>query len=307
MTGCAVRVHWSSLARRAIPLFCITAILGLFWGCRSSGKTHLVIGSKNFTEQIVLAELVAQHIEERTGIPVERKLNLGGTLVCHKALLAGNLDLYVEYTGTALTAVLGEASAKDPAAVYAQVQAEYAKRFELELTETLGFNNTFAMVVRGEDARAGNLRSISDMVSRAKNWRVGVGYEFLERPDGFRGWTNAYRLEFAEKPRVMDLGLLYRALKEKQIDIAAGNSTDGLIDALGLVILEDDRRYFPPYDAVPIVRQKSLLRVPQLRRALSQLGGRISAAEMRKMNFAVDGEHRDVAEVVREFRRAKGL
>jgi osmoprotectant transport system substrate-binding protein len=175
------------------------------------------------------------------------------------------------------------------------------------VTEPLGFNNTFAMVVRGEDARNDHLRNISDIAPLAKKWRIGVGYEFLERPDGFRGWASTYQLQFAEKPRVMDLGLLYRALKEKQVDIVAGNSTDGLIDALGLVIVEDDRRYFPPYDAVPIVRQETLIRLPQLRAALSELGGRISAADMRKINFAVDGEHRDIGEVVREFRHAKGL
>lgn len=289
-------------------LFCGTiAMLTAIAGCASSGKTRVVIGSKNFTEQIVLAELLAQQIEERLGIAVERKLNLGGTLVCHKALLAGDLDVYVEYTGTALTAVLGETPASNSAEVYARVKAAYAKRFALEVTEPLGFNNTFAMVVRGEDALKNHLHNISDIAPLAKKWRVGVGYEFLERPDGYSGWASTYRLEFSDKPRVMDLGLLYRALKEKQVDIVAGNSTDGLIDALGLVILEDDRKYFPPYDAVPIVRQKTLARVPQLRAALAQLGGHISAEDMRKLNFAVDGEHRDVAEVVRQLRRAKGL
>jgi glycine betaine/choline ABC-type transport system substrate-binding protein len=238
---------------------------------------------------------------------VERKVNLGGTLVCHKALLAGDLDLYVEYTGTALSAVLGESPASHSAEVYQRVKAAYAKRFRLDVTEPLGFNNTFAMVVRGEDARNHHLHVISDVAGLAKQWRVGVGYEFLERPDGFHGWANTYQLQFAEKPRVMDLGLLYRALKEKQVDMVAGNSTDGLIDALGLVILEDDRHYFPPYDAVPIVRQETLERVPQLRAALSELGGHISAADIRKINFAVDGEHRDAGEVVREFCRARGL
>lgn len=269
----------------------------------------MVIGSKNFTEQIVLAELLAQQIEERSGIAVARKFNLGGTLVCHKALLAGDLDLYVEYTGTALTAVLGETSANNSTAadVYDQVKAAYKKRFDAEVTEPLGFNNTFAMVVRGDDARQNRLRNISDIGPLAKGWRVGVGYEFLERPDGFQGWTSRYRLEFFGKPRVMDLGLLYQALKERQVDIVAGNSTDGLIDALGLVILDDDRKYFPPYDAVPIVREKTLERIPQLRAALAQLGGRISAADMRKLNFAVDGEHRDVPGAVRDFRHAKNL
>ena len=290
-----------------VGMLCIGVMFAYLAGCHGPAKTRIVIGSKNFTEQIVLAELLAQHIEHRTGMHVERKVNLGGTLVCHKALLAGDLDLYVEYTGTALTAVLGEPPANHSAEVYQRVKAAYAKRFNLDVTEPLGFNNTFAMVVRGEDARNHHLHVISDVAGLAKQWRVAVGYEFLERPHGFRGWANTYQLQFAEKPRVMDLGLLYRALKERQVDIVAGNSTDGLIDALGLVILEDDRHYFPPYDAVPIVRQETLGRVPQLRAALSELGDHISAADIRKINFAVDGEHRDAGEVVREFRRAKGL
>jgi osmoprotectant transport system substrate-binding protein len=307
MTRSANLTCWTKLTRATILFLCLAAIPASFTGCQGRSKTRIVIGSKNFTEQIVLAELLAQQFEERAGMRVERKVNLGGTLVCHKALLAGDLDLYVEYTGTALTAVLGETPGNRSADVYARVKAEYAKRFGLEVTEPLGFNNTFAMVVRGEDARNNHLRKLSDVAPLAKKWRMGVGYEFLERPDGFRGWASSYDLQFAEKPRVMDLGLLYRALKEKQVDIVAGNSTDGLIDALGLVILEDDRRYIPPYDAVPIVRQETLERVPQLRAALLKLGGCISAADMRKLNFAVDGEHRDAAEVVREFRRAKGL
>jgi osmoprotectant transport system substrate-binding protein len=286
-------------------LLCLCAVLV---GCSGGAKPRLIVGSKNFTEQIVLAELLAQQIEARAGIPVERKVNLGGTLVCHQALRAGQIDLYPEYTGTALTAVLGEKTGGDSAAaVYARVKSGYAERFALEVTEPLGFNNTFAMVVRGEDARREHLRSVSDVAPFAPRWRVGVGYEFLERPDGYRGWTAAYQLSFAGDPKVMDLGLIYRALKESQVDIVAGNSTDGLIAALDLVALEDDRHYFPPYDAVPIVRRAALDRFPALRAVLAGLAGRVSEAEMRRMNYAVDGEHRDVADVVRELRKAKGF
>ena len=290
--------------RAAGTLFCVCALLA---GCHGGGKPRLVIGSKNFTEQIVLAELLAQHIEARTGIAVERKVNLGGTLVCHQALRAGQIDLYPEYTGTALTAVLGEKPGGDSATVYGRVKTGYSERFGFEVTEPLGFNNTFAMVVRGEDARREHLRAISEIAPLAQHWRAGVGYEFLERPDGYRGWAETYHLRFSGEPHVMDLGLIYRALKEKQVDIVAGNSTDGLIDALDLVALEDDRHYFPPYDAVPIVRRAALERVPALRAALAELAGRISEAEMRRMNYAVDGEHRDLVDVVREFRRTKGL
>lgn len=254
-----------------------------------------------------MAELLAQHIEATTGIAVERKTNLGGTLLVQKALLAGDLDLYVEYTGTALTAVLGEQPSGDSAAIYQRVKQEYQKRFGLEVTEPLGFENTFAMVIRGDDARRLHLRNMSDITTLAPKWRIGVGYEFLERPDGFRGWIERYGLHFAEPPKEMDLGLLYRALAQKQVDIVAGNSTDGVIAAQDLVALEDDRRYFPPYDAVPIVRQDALTRFPGLRAALAELGGKLNAQDMRRMNYAVDGEQRDVAAVVRAFRQAKGL
>ncbi|PYU86657.1 MAG: ABC transporter substrate-binding protein [Acidobacteria bacterium] len=275
--------------------------------CNKPPQTKITIGSKFFTEQVILAELLAQHIEARTSIPVERKTNLGGTLLVHKALQAGELDLYVEYTGTALTAVLNELPPGDSAAVYNRVKQLYSDGFHLELTEPLGFENTFAMVIRGDDAKNLHLRTISDIAPMAGKWRVGVGYEFLERQDGFRGWSDRYNLHFAESPRVMDLGLIYRALVDHQVDIVAGNSTDGLIDSLGLVALADDRHYFPPYDAVPIVRQSTLARFPQLRAALADLAGRLSASDIRSLNYAVDGQHQDAAAVVRSFRQSKGL
>jgi len=274
---------------------------------RPSAKPHLVIASKFFTEQIVLAELLAQHIEARTGIPVERKSNLGGTLLVQNAMLAGDVDLYVEYTGTALTAVLGEKPEGDSAAVLDRVREEYARRFHFVVTEPLGFANSFAMVIRGSDARALHLSRMSDLAGVAPHWRVGVGYEFLERPDGYTGWTQRYDLHFGKEPSVLDLGLLYRALVEQKVDVVAGNSTDGLIDALGLVPLQDDRHYFPPYDAVPAVREAALQRFPALREALRDLAGKISEAEMRILNKQVDADQRDVREVVREFRAAKGL
>ncbi len=286
-------------------LFC--SILLVLPGCRASRAQRIVVGSKNFTEQIILAELLAQGIESRTGLPVERRVNLGGTLICQQALRVGEIDLYVEYTGTALTVVLGEPPSSNPADVYQRVKADYTKRFGFEVTEPLGFNNTFAIVVRGEDARRLKLRTISDIAAYAPRWRAGFGYEFMERPDGYRGWAQAYHLQFAESPRIMDLGLIYRALKEKQVDLVAGNSTDGVIAALDLAVLEDDRHYFPPYEAVPVVRRETLKQHPELRAVLRALGGRLSEADMRRLNYAVDGERRDVPQVVREFRQAKGL
>ena len=279
----------------------------LFVSCGKSQKPHLTIGSKFFTEQVVLAELLAQHIEARTGIQVDRKSNLGGTLLCHKALLAGELDLYVEYTGTALTAVLNESPSRDPHDVYNRVKEAYAQRFNLEVTEPLGFENTFAMVVRGDEAHGLHLRNTSDIVPYAAKMRAGFGYEFIERPDGFKGWSQLYGLHFAAPPSVMDLGLIYRALVDKKVDIVAGNSTDGLIDALHLVPLVDDKHYFPPYDAVPIVRRDALSQFPQLRSALADLANKISADEMRRLNAEVDADQRDAAAVVRAFRASKSL
>ena len=301
--------------RRNLCVLSLLSMVCFASACKKPQRSGITIGSKFFTEQVILAELLAQHIEARTGIPVERKTNLGGTLLVHKALLSGDLDLYVEYTGTALTAVLNEqpdrsrTAAEQGAsnAVYLKVKQLYAERFDLEVTEPLGFENTFAMVIRAEDAKNLHLRTISDIAPVASKWRAGVGYEFLERPDGFRGWTDLYQLHFAGQPHVMDLGLIYRALVDRQVDLVAGNSTDGLIDALNLVVLEDDRHYFPRYDAVPVVRKTTIERFPQLRATLGELSGKVSESDIRKMNYAVDALHQDPVAVVREFRSSKGL
>jgi osmoprotectant transport system substrate-binding protein len=273
----------------------------LLAGCSTPRRDAIVIGSKDFTEQVVLSELLAQHIESTTGLKVDRRFYLRGSYIAHQALLAGRIDLYVEYTGTALTAVLKQPVLNDPRAAFDRVRSSYAAQFNLEVFPSLGFENTFAMVIRGEDARRLNLHTLSEAALRSRNWRAGVGYEFLERPDGYPGLVRAYGLRFVSPPRIMDLGLLYRALQEKQVDLVAGNSTDGAITALDLFVLADDRRYFPPYEAVPIVRRATLDKFPALRPTLEKLAGTITDADMRRMNYAVDGAHRDVAEVVREF------
>jgi osmoprotectant transport system substrate-binding protein len=213
----------------------------------------------------------------------------------------------VEYTGTALTAILHDPIEKDPSAVFGRVKSEYQRRFGLDVLPSLGFNNTFAIVIRGEDARRLNLKTISDSALHAPQWRAGFGYEFMERPDGYEGLAHIYGLRFAEAPRILDLGLLYRALLEKQVDLVAGNSTDGLLSARDLVILADDKRYFPPYEAVPIIRSETETRHPEVRVAIAELAGKISDEEMRKMNFEIDGQHRDAADVAREFLHAKQL
>jgi glycine betaine/choline ABC-type transport system substrate-binding protein len=287
-------------------LFALILLVTLLTSCRAP-RPQIVIGSKFFTEQVVLAELLAQHIEARTGIHVERKTNLGGTLLVHKAMQAGQVDLYVEYTGTALNAVLNESPTGDSSAVYQRVKQIYGQRFNFEVTEPLGFENTFAMVIRGEDAQSLHLRRMSDLVAVAPKWRIGVGFEFLERSDGFHGWSERYGLHFAQQPSVMDLGLIYRALQDHKVDIVAGNSTDGVIDSLHLVILEDDRHYFPPYDAVPIVRRATLEKFPQLRGTLAELGGKVTGPDMRHLNYLVDRQQRDVAAVVRDYRQSHNL
>jgi osmoprotectant transport system substrate-binding protein len=270
-------------------------------------RNTIVVGSKNFSEQALLGEILAQHLEARTHLPVTRRFYLAGSYICQQALLAGRIDTYVEYTGTALTAILHDPIEKDPSAVFGRVKSEYQRRFELEVLPSLGFNNTFAIVIRGEDARRLNLKTISDATAHAPQWRAGFGYEFMERPDGYEGLARVYGLHFAEAPRILDLGLLYRALLEKQVDLVAGNSTDGLLSARDLVILDDDKHYFPPYEAVPVVRSGTVARHPEVRAAIEELAGKISDEEIRKMNFAVDGQHRDASEVAREFLHAKGL
>jgi osmoprotectant transport system substrate-binding protein len=291
--------------REALRLLAAGALV--LAGCGPRRANDVVVGSKNFTEQYLLGELLAQQIEAHTPLRVDRRLNLGGTFVCHQALLAGQLDLYVEYTGTALTAILSAPVSSDPSAVYQTVRDDYRSRFGLDVGAPLGFDNTFAIVVRKEDARQLGLRTISDLARVAPRWRAGFGYEFMERPDGYTGLAKAYGLRFGSEPRIMDLGLLYRALAERQVDVVAGNSTDGQIAALDMVVLEDDRHYFPPYQAVIVSRAETLVRHPDLRAALDLLGGKISDDEMRRMNYAVDGQHRDSASVVREFRAAHAL
>ena len=273
----------------------------------SSGEKKIVIGSKNFTEQLILAELMAQHIEATTDLKVERKLNLGGTFVCHQGLLSGQLDLYPEYTGTAYSAILKLPPLKDAKQVYDKTQAAYQKQFKLTWTEPLGFNNTFAMVISGEDARRLKLKTLSEAAKYTPQWQAGFGYEFAERADGFPGLAKTYGLKFGKPPRTMDLGLIYRALTAKQVDIVAGNSTDGALSRLDLVMLKDDKNYFPPYEVAPVVRQETLQKFPELQQALKSLGGKISEAQMQKLNDQVDSQHQDMKQVVQAFRKEQGL
>lgn len=279
----------------------------LLSSCAPSHSDRIVVGSKNFTESLILGELLAQQIEAHTQMKVERRFYLAGTYICQQALLAGRIDIYPEYTGTALTAILKRKVGGDKTEVYQRVKSEYETRLGLTLGPPFGFNDTFAMEIRGDDARRLNLKTLSQAAAFAPQWRAGFGYEFMERPDGYPGLAAAYGLRFAAPPRVMDLGLLAPALKGHQIDIAAGNATDGLIPALDLFVLEDDRHYFPPYEAVAVIRQQALRQHPDVAQAIAELGGKISDQEMQQLNYALDGQHRDVKDVAHEFLRSKGL
>lgn len=293
MKGALVmRLTWAAVAVAVL-------LAGVTLARRGSQGRDVAVGSKDFTESIILAEMLAQTLEAR-GLKVERRFELGGNL-CHDSLVAGEIDAYPEYTGTSFTAILKHAPITDPRAVYEQVRREYAEKFDVEAGAPLGFSNDFAILVRGDDARRLNLKTVSDAAPHAREWRAGFGQDFMSRADGYEGFTRAYNLRFEKQPREMDLSLSYRALADGQVDIIAGNSTDGMISTLGLVQLEDDRRYFPPYEAVMLVRRDALARNEALRDALNQLGGAISTEEMRRLNYKVDGEKRAAADVVREW------
>jgi glycine betaine/choline ABC-type transport system substrate-binding protein len=284
----------------------LVLLAAVSWACGRSENT-IIIGSKNFTEQILLGELLAQQIEGTTHYQVKRLFNLGGTFVCHQALVAGTIDAYVEYTGTALTAILREPPSSNSEEVYRTVQDAYSRRFNILWLSPLGFTNTFAIMIRAEDANRLGIRTLTQLVEHAPQWHAAFGYEFLERADGFPGLAKAYGLRFADSPRVMDLALTYQALSDHKVDVIAGDSTNGLVAALDLTVLEDDKQYFPPYQAAPVVSRQSLARFPDLERTVSRLGGMVSDDEMRRLNYEVDGKRRDVAAVVREFRSAKKL
>ncbi len=282
-------------------VLCASVVIMLF---PRSHVSTIVVGGKNFTEQLILGEILAQQIESHTALHVERRLNLAGSLIAHQALIAGEIDMYVEYVGTALQGVLKLPLITDPDAAAARVRSEYASRWGIEAGQSLGFENTFAVLVRGEDARRLHLGTITDAVSYTPKWTAGFGYEFMEREDGFPGLSRVYGLRFAAPPKVLDLTLTYRALAGKQVDLIAGNSTDGLIPALNLTQLADDRHYFPPYQAVTLVRGSTLAAHPEVRAALDALADKIAADEMRRMNAAVDLDHREPRDVAAQFLRA---
>lgn len=266
-----------------------------------------MVGSKNFTEQVILGEIIAQHLENRLHAPVERKLNLGGTLLAHQAMLARDIDLYPEYTGTAFTNILKRSGVTDPVVVLERVRSEYAAGMQMEWLDPLGFASTFALTVRGDQARARHLETLSDAAADPAGFTLGAGYEFLTRPDGYPLLTSTYSIKWNAPPKSMDLGLLYTALTQKQVTLVAANSTDGLLNKLDVKVLKDDKQAFPPYQACIVVRSDKLAANPELRKILSQLSGKISDETMRSLNYAVDVEHKQVRDVARDFLQKAGL
>jgi osmoprotectant transport system substrate-binding protein len=274
-------------------------LLLILAGC--STKPGIRVGSKNFTEQVVLGEIIAQHLEHRLQQKVERRLNLGGTLLAHGALLNHEIDLYPEYTGTALTAILKDAPDNDPARVLARVRSEYADRFHVDWLDPLGIDNSFAMVVSGPEARAKHLENLTDASMVSSSWALGVGYEFEQRPDGLAALDRVYHLRWTGNPQTMDLGLLYKALQGNQVSMIAANATDGLLSKLDLKVLADDRHAFPPYQVSIAASQDRLRETPGMREALQELSGKFTNQTMQQLNYQVDGEHRPVSTVAAEF------
>lgn len=267
----------------------------------SSSSSALRVGSKNFTEQVVLGEIIAQHLEHRLHTKVERRLNLGGTLLAHQALLNREIDLYPEYTGTALTAILKDPPDNDPVRVLARVRAEYLNRFHVEWLNPLGIDNSFAMVVSGPDARSKRLENLSDAAMVASGWYLGVGYEFQQRPDGLAALDRTYHVHWIGSPQSMDLGLLYKALEGGQVSMIAANATDGLLSKLDLKVLADDGHAFPPYQVSIAAGQQRLNETPGMREALLELSGKFTNQTMQQLNYQVDGEHRPVSQVAADF------
>ena len=266
-------------------------------------EDQIVVASKNFTEQVILGEIISQHLEHRLGKIVVRRLNLGGTLIAHQALVTGEIDLYPEYTGTGAAAILKQDAPKSSAELLMQVREAYRTRFGIEWLDPLGFNNTFAMVVRGDRARASNLRRLSDAAREAGGWTLGVGYEFESRQDGLRALDQTYGMRWTARPKTMDLGLLFRALTDSQVSMIAANSTDGLLSKEDFVTLEDDRSAFPAYEACILVRHELLSKKPQLIGALAELSGKLDSRAMQKLNYSVDVEHRPIGDVAARFLR----
>ena len=269
-------------------------------------RPDVTIGSKNFTEQLILGHMMALVIEDQTDLTVDRRFCLGGTMICHGAMINGEIDLYAEYTGTGLTAVLHDETSADPDQVYEFVSREYRRRYDVQWLPPFGINNTYAIAVREKDAVQHGWKAISDLGPFATKLRAGFTAEFSERPDGYPGLREAYGFQFGEV-RDIDAGLMYEAIAGDEVDVIAAFATDGRIAAYDLTLLIDDRRFFPPYYAAPVVRSQTLQACPDLHEALSSLEKTLDDATMRELNSKVDRQKRSPREVAREFLLSRGL
>lgn len=300
----------TKLSAVPLALFLLLALIGAAVGARSlfgnrvevaaenAAQQTLRIGSKEFTESRLLAEILAGAIQQEGG-SAQVEEGLGGNLP-HQALVSGNLDAYPEYTGTAWTEILKQKTKTDARAVYDGVKREYSQQFNLAVSAPLGYSNGFAILVRGADAKRLKLQTISDMRPYAPRWILGCGPDFISRPDGYRGFVRAYGLKFATAPRSMDLALINRALSSKSVDVIVGNETDGLIPKLDLFQLRDDKSYFPPYQTVFVARAAAI-RNPAMQRALAKLAGSITPDAIRKMNYEIDAQKKSPHNVAKEW------
>lgn len=283
------------------------AILVVTAGCSGPAPENVIrVGSKNFTEQLILGELMALIIEEETDLEVKRVFNLGGTMICHNGLESGTLDAYAEYTGTALTAILKKDVIREPDDAYAAVAHAYRERWNVDWLAPFGFNNTYALTVRRTFADENNLKTISDLAAMADTLKAGFTAEFMEREDGYPGMKAHYGLAF-EDTIDMDPGIMYEAVANGGVDVICAFATDGRIAAYDLHMLEDDKDFFPPYYAAPVIRMEVKEKYPEAAAALEKLGGRIDDAAMRNLNYQVDEEKREPEAVAREFLEHQGL
>lgn len=279
--------------------------LGISFDAGAQEKPTIVVGSKGFTEQLILGNIVAL-IMENGGFKVDRKIGLGGTVICHEAIVRGDINVYVEYTGTGLTTILKKPVMKDPEEVYQVVKKDYEEKFKLTWLKPWGFNNTYCIVMRKDDAERLKVRKVSDLKPLAKDLVFGATIEFMARPDGVPGLTKHYGITFKEQ-KGMDPGLVYKAIAEKQVDVISGFATDGRIPAFNLVVLEDDLKFFPPYYAAPVVRMDLLAKTPQVADILNKLTGRIGDATMATLNYTVDGKKVEAEVVARDYLKNIGL
>lgn len=263
------------------------------------------IGSKSFTEQWIVGELLAQLLEAN-GYKVDRKLGLGGTKVVHEALVNNQIDLYAEYTGTGLVTILREPVMTDPQAVYDKVKRLYQKRWNLVWLQPIGFNNTYALSMRRDAAERLRVTTISDLARVAAHLVLGATHEFLNRDDGYPGLKRVYGLEF-KRTVSLDPGLMYQAVAHGQVDVISAFATDGRIRAFQLVNLDDDKQFFPPYFIAPVIRGDLLAKHPKIGNVLNRLAGRIDNATMQALNYEVDGKGREPRDVAAAFLRKTGL